>query len=303
MKTLKVSLAVLVIAAIIFFIIRSFESTSEVDEVQQVKNPFIENIEQKIQQLGQKRDNQLRKDHFNEITYDLNEYHKNGKLGKTQTDNDQWKENLSKSLYSAYANKFLEQAFLVFNGTTWNTDDLNFIRSEYQTIRKSPRLEKGSPVDKQFSEIRDIFTKYDEIMNFIASCKAYSYSETGLSDRFPISEVDTKISRVFKYEMRKFENKYVNNCVRLRSLLKEVPKVLFRAHVRYLDHKINYWSNLYSNYNTQITYRDNLYIPLKEEIQRLVNHNYDVPDFESQYSRLTNKWEADGTNAYHYFNK
>ncbi len=302
MKTLKVSLAVIVIAAITFFIIRSSVPTGEVGEVGSGENIFIVKINEDIQELIQKPNDKFCKDYYDEIALYIDDYHKNGKLAKDKSENDQWKANLSQNLYSAYADKFIKQAFYVFNHKEWKPEDLNFIRSEYQTLRNSPRLEKDSPVDKEFAKIRAIFSKYDEIAGFIASCKGFSYTGSDLSARYPISEANNFISRAAAYRNNRLGNAYVNNCVRLHYELTEIPQNLFKAHVHYLDNKISYWSDLYSNYNSQKAYADNLYTPLRNEIYALDNDSYNVANFDSEYRRLTAKWETDGTKAYNYFN-
>ena len=164
-------------------------------------------------------------------------------------------------------------------------------------------LERNSPIDRRFNEIKTIFDKYDEIMGFISSCQAFSFSETDLEMLFPVDDVRSKISNAKSYKNNHMENSYVNNCARLHNELKEIPQILFRAHVRYLDKMISHWSNYFSNYTSQKTYVNGLYSPLENKIDELDNDIYNVSDFSSEYSRLKNKWEADGTNAYNYFNK
>jgi len=94
------------------------------------------------------------------------------------------------------------------------------------------------------------------------------------------------------------ENELVNNCTKLHNGLKEIPQYLFSAQVDYLEHKINNWSGLYSNYNSQSDYSNNLYKPLKAEIEALDNDIYNVSNFDSEYNRLLQKWSDDNTKAY-----
>lgn len=300
MKSLKISLAVIVVALIVFFVIRSLVKTGEVKEIPLAKNQFTKRIEQEIDSLGKLSNSRFCNDFYKEVGYHIDSYYNESRLGKTPLENDQWKENLTKNLYSAYADKFIHQAFYVFNGSEWETDNLKFIRSEYQALRKSRLLERDSPVDKKFTEIQTIFSKYDEIAGFISTCKGFNYSATSLAARFPVSDVQDKISQAVTFRRNRLENEYVNHCTRLHDGLKDIPQSLFRAHIRYLDDKINEWSGLYPNFNSQSDYANNLYRPLKDEIEALDNDIYNAANFDREYKRLSDKWSADFTKAYNY---
>jgi hypothetical protein len=300
MKKLKIFLVIIVVTAILAGVYMWVAGIKPPQMPPLPQNPFTERIEIEIDSLINLPDNKFCGNFYKEITYHIEDYYKSGRLGNDTIENEQWKELLTKNLYSAYTDKFIEQAYYVFKGSKWENSDLKFIRNEYQTLRKSKLLEKGSPVDMKFTEIQNIFNKYDEIVSFINSCNNFSYSALGLNDQFPISDVQVKILKAEKYLSNRLENQYVNNCLRLRDDLKEIPKTLFKSHVKYLDNKINHWSNQYSNYNSQSDYANNLYFPLKKEIDVLDVEIYYVPNFNSEYSRLLNKWSADNTKAFNY---
>ena len=302
MKAVKISLAIIVIAAIAYFTIQAFVSTDEVGDIQQGTNPFVEKIKQEIGEMTQKPDDKFCKDYYTEVVYHIDDYHKNSKFSNNPSDNDQWKNNLSKQLYSAYADKFIKQAFYVFNRSEWSNSDLSFIRKEYKALQSSSLLQIGSPVDQKFNEIQAIFHKYDEIKSFIASCKNFSYSDTGLNSQFPIGEVSGLISQAHFYKRNNLGDGYVNNCSLLHEELNVIPLILFNTHVRYLDNLINYWSGMYSNYNSQRAYVDNLYRPIDAKIDELDNELYDVSNFSDKYWQLKQRWEVDATNAYNYLN-
>jgi hypothetical protein len=301
MKSIKIGLAVIVVAAIAFFVNRSFIKIDKVGEIQQSGNTFVNKIQQEIKILQQKPDMVFSKDYYNEIAYHIDDYYKQGRLGKNALENDQWKENLSKQLYAAYTDKFIKQAYYVFNRSNWASNDLNFIRSESRSLQNSPMLERDSPINQKFNEIKTILNKYDEITAFISTSKGFSYSQTGLDLQFPIDDVKNKIIKARSYLNNRLENSYVNNCSHLHNELKLIPKVLFNSHVRYLDNLITSWSNMFTNYNTQRAYVDGLYSPLENKINALDNDIYKVSDFDNEYTRLIQKWQADGTKAYNYF--
>ncbi|GHT87498.1 hypothetical protein FACS189474_0420 [Bacteroidia bacterium] len=297
-KVIILVAAVAVAAAI--GVIMWITSLDKAKETALPKNQFTAKIEQEIEQLAGKPDSKFCKDYYNEVAYHINDFYKQNRFGSNQSENDQWKENLGKNLYSAYADKFIKQAFAVFRGSEWKFADLKFIQAEKNELKKSKLLVAGSPVDNEFAKIQTALNKYNEIVGFISSCKSFSYSGSSLSDRFPIADVQSKIRRAASLRQNRLENEYVNNCTRLHDGLKEIPQSLFRAHVRYLDNKINNWSDLYSNYNSQSDYSNNLYKPLKSEIEALDNDIYNVSNFSSEYKRLLDKWSADNAKAYNY---
>ena len=303
MKTLKISLVVIVVAAIAAGVYMWLAGINPPPLPPPVDNQFTRRINQEIDSLGKLPDSKFCKEFYKEIEYLINDYYKPapptypyGRFGKNQSENDQWKEALSKNLYSAYADKFIKQAFYIFRGSAWNIDDLKFIRSEYPALRKSKWLERGSPVDNKFAEIQNIFSKYDEIVGFISACKSFQCPGIAFSDRFPISEVESNISRATRYRNNRLDNEYVNNCTRLHDGLREIPQTLFKVHVKYLNNKVDKWSDKFSNYNSFDDYQNYLYIPLKSEIEALDNEIYNVSDSESRELLLKN-WRTDQKKA------
>lgn len=310
MKAIKIGLAIVVIGMIGFFVIKSLGSTNEVEEILPPKNAFVERIQNKIDSIKAQPDNEFNKSIYNDITYLIDDHYKPhppqypyGRLGDTQWENDQQKKNLSRNLYAAYANKFLEQALYVFKNKEWSPADLAFIRTEYKELQDSPYLESGNSMNSRFGEIKRVFDKYDEINYFISSCNNLSYPRVpSLTDNFPIEEVRSKLDRVKAYRNKKLENSYLNNCKRLHSELNAIPQILFRKHVNYLDNKINSWTGMYGGYNSQKAYTENIYMPLKNEIDLLYNELYEIPDSpKNNFNRLMGKLEEDSSNAYDYF--
>lgn len=303
MKNIKIGLVIFVVAIIGVFIYDSQTKIDPIDETTLTTNPFTALVEQKIDSLSKLPVDKFSKNYFDQVTYLIDDYHQSGRLGEGQSDNDQMKDILSKNLYSVYTEKFLSQAFYVFNGSDWKNEDLNFIRVEYQILQNSPFLENGSPIDHRFDEVRRILNQYDVITKFVSTCRNFSYYETGLSDRFPLAEVKSLIYQAARYRKSGLGNSTVNNCARLHNDLNNVSNFLFLAHVNYLNNKIEAWSGMYTNYNSQKTYADNLYRQLAKEIEELDNNLYNSEVFYTQYTRLKEKWGKDATNSYKHFNK
>jgi hypothetical protein len=302
MKAIKISLAVAVIVAIAAGIYMWIAGINPPPPPPPPDNQFTKRIEQEIDSLRKMPDNRFCKKFHREIAYYIDDYHKNQRLGNSLSDNDQWKDILSKNLYSAYVDKFIKQAFYVFTNSEWNGESLQFIRSEYKALQNSPMLEKGGPIDKTFVEISRILNKYDEIAGFISSCNSFAYLQYGLSDRFPVSDMQSKISRASVYRNKGLGNP-VNNCQRLHEGLKEIPLVLFKTHVGYLENKIRHWLDFYVECKTQFEYASSLYNPINEEINSLDNDIYNVNSsvFNSSYERLKKLWDNDSQKAYKYF--
>lgn len=307
MKTVKITLAVAVVAAITAAAIFGFMSLSNSDEIQKPKNQFADTIELKIDSLKRMPESSFCKKIHDEIKYYIEDDYTNNRLGNTQSENDQRKKDLSSNLYVAYADKFIKQAFYVFKGSEWDVKKLNFIRTEYKTLQNDGKqagiLEINSITNSKFEEIKNIFAKYDEITGFINSCKTFSFSNyDDLYTGFPISKVQNKISRSKDYLKNKLENDYVKNCKRLETSFKDVPQILFNAHVKYLDNKITFWSGKYLNsFFSQLDYNNRLFTPLLSEIDGLDNAIYNVGSLDAEYDRLRNKLYEDGNAAYLHF--
>ncbi|MBE0574157.1 hypothetical protein IH575_04615 [Candidatus Dojkabacteria bacterium] len=301
MKAIKISLAVFVITAISIGTIFWIQSIKDPENVKDPENQFIIKIEREIEQLKAKPDSEFCKVFYQEVKHNINVFYEQNRFDSNQSVNNQLKENLENTLYSVYSEKFIKQAKTFFRGSEWNTNDLKFIQSENNELRRSRFLSSGSPVDQEFATIQIVLNKYNEIVSFISSCKGFSYSGTALLDRFPIADAQSKIQRAVSLRNNRLENEFVNNCTRLHNDLKEIPQILFRAHVRYLDSKVTHWSGMYSNYNSQSDYANNLYRPLKAEVDGLDNDIYNVSNFISEYNRLTQKLDSDSQNAYIYF--
>jgi hypothetical protein len=302
MRIVKISLAIAVIGIISFFVIQSLGGSPKIDKVAPPGNPFTQKIEQEIKSLGNLPENKFCNVKYNEVKYYIDDYYKSQLLGKNKYENNQWKEILSKNLYSVYSSKFIKQSYYVFNNSEWNIQSIAFIRSECITLRKSEFLEKGSPIDNSYSKIQLILSKYDEINNFVASCKGFSYSDYSLNSTYPLLNIKQKIARVALYKKNKLENDFVNNCVRIHNQLNEIQQSLFNSHYKYLLNKFRNWQELYSQYNSFNEYRSILFMPLKRELDLMDNTIYLASDFKNKHDNLEDILQTDSRNAYNHFN-
>ena len=88
----------------------------------------------------------------------------------------------------------------------------------------------------------------------------------------------------------------------MKKDLNNVPQILFNAHVKYLDNKISSWSGQYVNNTSQKDYSDNLFSPLKTEIDMLYNDIYKGINIDIEYNKLETKLKEESSAAYLYFN-
>ena len=310
MKAIKISLVVIVLVAIVTGVYFWTQKPMDAEgEIASSENTFISKIEQEIEDLKTKPETEFCKQSYLDIRNQINEFYKPhppqypyGRLGDTQIENDQNLNNFYSNLYVVYSDIFIKQVKRVFKGSEWKAEDLKFILSEKNELKNSHLLIEGSYVDSQLNIIQSIITKYNEIADFISSIRGFSYSHYGLSIRFPIDEVQTKINRAANLENELVGNTYVGNCTRLQVGLKGIPRLLFNSHINYLENKIANWSNMYDDgvFNTHSDYANNLYWPLKKEIEILDEDIYHVSNFYEEYNRLSQLWIADNIAAYQY---
>jgi hypothetical protein len=299
MKAIKIILAIAVIALIGFFVWKWLVGINPPPPPPPPINQFTARITSEIDSLSKSPANVFCPKFYKDIQFRITDYHKQKFFGKSESDNDQWKEILQKNLYSAYAPKFVEQAMYVFGGSDWRNDNLQFIRSEVKTLQSSAYLGQGS-VDTSFKKILNILAKHDEIAGFISACNNFSYSYYGLSDHFP--DVSDKIQKSRAYLANNLDNHYVNNCARLKNGLQTIPQTLFNTHITYLRDKIELYSEKYTEYNSQAEYSNAIYTPLRNQIGALDNGTYGgISNFASAYSSLEELLTEDNVKAFNYF--
>lgn len=299
MRAVKIILAVAVLAGITFFVIQSLQTTDEpAPPTLPQQNQFVLHIQQKIDSLKYLPDSKFSKDVYHEINYYIEDNHKNGYLGNNSTDNNQQEKNLTANLYAVYADKFIKEAFYVFNNSEWKTSDLNFIRKEYKILKGSDLLEQGSSIDQKFYEIASILAKHDEISLFISKSKSYSYNNYGLTSSFPVTETKNFSAKARGYLERGLDNQYVNNCTRLHSELERIPDSMYNKHVVYLRKKLNQWSGRYSDWPNLNLYTSKIYYPLKNEIDEFYENYNNVGEYNLLKSNLN--FEYSRANEYFY---
>jgi hypothetical protein len=297
MKYLKIFLAIVVLGTISIFIWKWSTSIGKVTPSPPPKNLFTEKIETEIDSLKKMPTDVFCHDFYKNIQDGINEFYKNGDLGNSKKHNKQWYENLSKNLYAAYASKFIDQAMIVFNGSDWKIDDLNFIRSEVKILKQSTYLTSTS----YFGTIDEILSKYDEITSFIANCNNFYYSDNSINADFP--DLSNLVLKSNAYLSNNLDNSYVNNCASLKPDLEAIPRTLFNKHVSYLKDKIGSDDARYCKHDYHSEFTQKIYNPLSNQLKALKNETYNIEEnyFLSQYNVLDNKLSTHNTSAFKHF--
>lgn len=312
MKTnmIKIILAVAVVGVTGFFVWKWMAGSDAAPrQAGTPENRFTKRVEQEIDSLGRLPDNEFCHDFYLAIKYRIDDFHRQHLFDTAGENNDRWHEILSKNLYSAYAQKFVQQTCHVFDGTAWAPDKLKFIGKEVKILKQSALLEKNSEIDNEFSEIQNVLDKYYEIAGFIQACSNYKYSVYDLSAEFP--DMSGKIERADRYLAHNLDNHAVNHCTRLKHGLKKVPQTLLGEHYRYLYHKIKKYHKFDAHGDyclkavcpTQKQYADEVYKPLEKQIYALDNDVYrvDAAMFNTVYKRLYGSLEKCSDAVFQYY--
>ncbi len=301
MKAIKIILAVAVVSLIGFFVWKWIVGIPPLPPLLPPTNQFTARIEGEIDSFENVPTNVFCQKLYNDTQYLITDYHKKDFLGNNVSNNNQWKGILTKDLYSAYAPKFAEQAMYVFKGSVWKIADIKIIRNEVRMLQISAYLKQDSPVASKFKEIDSILKKYDEIADFISSCNNFPYPPDGIGDHFP--DVSDKIQKSHAYLKNNLDNPYVNNCTHLKDRLREAPRKLFDEHINYLRNKIQQNTEKYNKFKSQVHYSNEIYTPLKNQIDALDNEIYGVSDaaFNKANGGLNTLLSSDNRKAFDYF--
>jgi hypothetical protein len=307
MKAIKIILPILVVSTIAYFVYNSNKNTKEPEKYKTSDNSnFIKPIDEAIEAIKLKPTFVFCQNDYKNIQFKINETHKIGDFSNNSNDNNQWKQILSKNLYSAYSNKFVEQALYVFNNSKWNESDLSIIRTELASLKNSEFLEQKSAIAASLNKLSLVLKKYDEINNFLIECKIFNYDQYGLENIFP--DLSPKISKSKSYLNNNLDNQYVNNCIRLKDELKKIPQVLYNKHVSYLKNKLIHHQNTHTNFpkvkSSQPPYVREVYKPMEIQIGEIDAIYYEASEsiVDRDYYDLMHDLKQNYEKAKLYFN-
>ena len=310
MNSIKVILALLVVALLVAIVIFGSISLSTSDDIQLAdKTSNTTRIEGKIDSLSNTTDSIFCDTFYEEIKDYIEMDFNEKRLGTTLSENEQWKKILSNKLYRTYTNKVIEQAFYLFKKTNWREEKLSFIRIESQKLQEfgydNGILELNTYPDKKLKKIKKIFQKYDEISKFINKCNSYKIkanNNTRIIDDFSIVTKYIKSSKNYLYN--NLENSNVNNCQRLKLKLRDIPQKLFNKFVKRLENKVKESLEIdYDSFENQRQIADSIINPLKKELLILYEFKMPFRLIEDEYGKLVKIIENKNMEIYKFFEK
>jgi hypothetical protein len=302
MKTIKIVLIIITLAAIGYFVYSSIIATPPLPPPPPpLPQECVGQIDAEIESLKKSPMTKFGTEFhtlYVNIQYHISEYGKRGCLDGKQ-------DLLAENLYSVYSEKFIEQSFYIFSDTKWEKPHLDFIIKETTELQKSSILKKGSDVYKKFDEIQTIIKKYNEINSFIVSTDSYSKQNvpyTSIGNTFPIDEVKEKVAKANRYESNKLDNEYVNNCKSLHTGLLKIPQKMYRKHLDYLKNRVSYWSNRYDAYVSYSDYRSDRGAIINREIDSIESDIsiYGLSSPDKEWDNIKEDWKENEYNAFTY---
>jgi len=273
MKAVKIILAVAVVGIISFFAWKWWQpDIPPLSDSLPPPNEFVTRVQRRIDSLKTLPTNLFCREVGKEIHDEITKFYEGGLLDKNRNYNEQRKENLSAELYTAYALKFIDQAAYVFDNSEWKITNLNIIRKGIDSLLRSPYLDPNREIAGMLKDHKGTLAKYDEIVNFIASCNDSLHFSYEIEEIF---EAGDKIKKADHYINSNMDGSKVQNCPRIEIALKKIPNTLFDKHISYLDTKIRKHGEAYKD--TTCQYRQTIVEPLKTQIDN-ISDIYQAPD-------------------------
>ena len=306
-KTLKFILIITVVLPLVFFSKKIIEGEGElsggivINDTSLNKN--VNDIQVEINSLERGPSDKLYSDTYKSIKNKIDEWYKEELFSQSTRANKQYRMDLSNNLFTAYALHFVNYTEKKFMSGTCHDLDYKTIHSAAIELSRSPFLRKGDDFDLKLNEIQTTTSKYFEIRNFINSCNNYSFIYFGMDVNFPVEDDLVKVRRARTYLDRKMENTNINNCSNLKAVLAQIPENLFNAHFDYLKAKIQKNSDLFAEFKYQSDYSNNIYSPLKRQIEKLYTEGYGMKEsyVDYKYGLLELLLNTDNKKAIEYF--
>jgi hypothetical protein len=289
MKKIKLLLAISMIGSLSYVLYSWYIGVIVPPPLTPPKNTYTEEVQKKIDALSSLPATSFNKLEYEKIRSSIYLFYKEGSLGikpvkegkiwKNIPDNNAnnlWNEILSKNLYAAYTNKFIDQANYVFNGPVWRPQDISFIRNELRELKKSKYLANDGIDAQKLNSISKVLNEYYQINNFISTCNNYTYTNFEIDENFP--DLSDLMKKSETYLDKGFNNNQLNNCTSIKQSLKSIPHKLFAKHIKYFESKIEKQAPRYAEYaplrTNQPIYRKEIYNKLKQQINEITSDFY-----------------------------
>lgn len=286
MKAIKISLTILVVGLIGFFVYQSMDNKGDASAIADSalpENVYTKKIKNEIDSLKTFLDTIFAKHYYSDVLDRIDLFHKSEKLNKDNAEfNDKHKEQLSKSLLSAYIKQFNKYAIYQFNQAGWSSTELSLIRDEIDEIKRSPILSEGNEVETALKTPIEVIEKYDEINSFISTTYSVSGNINDINNGISLDDVKSKVNKARQYLKDDLDNKYVNKNTELKHRLNQVPNNILSAQLSFFNKKVDKHGPTYKDFPNSKTFTDKVYKPISIQL-------YDTRDFSKDNLKLSKK--------------
>ena len=276
MKIAKITIAILGILALSFGVFYFFRlDAKSLAPTLPPPNTFTEEVKNKIENLNKSPISCFCLKHYLTVINDLEVYTDEGKIDTAQ------KTSLLKTLDYTYTPLFINQAYYIFKGSTWEERKLDTIRREVNRLMASKYIENTTSLKL----IKDILDKLDEIKDFIAKARAFAADAhvNSINQQFDLDNTKDFIAKAAGYHRLKH---WVNNNKLLQERLENIPMNMYNKHLNYLTNKVSYCTGTFRTMPSYNEYYNTIYQPIHVEFKTLED-NY------STYSVSYEKPEED----------
>lgn len=286
MKAIKISLTILVVGLIGYFVYQSIENKggpSDRGDVALPENVYTQRINREIDSLKTFSDTIFAKHYYSDVLNRIDLFHKSEKLNKDNAEfNDKHKEQLSKSLLSAYIKQFNKYAIYQFNQDGWSSAELSLNRNEINAIKRSPILSEGNEVETELKTPIEVIEKYDEINSFISTTYSVSGNINDINNGISLNDVKSKVHKARQYLSNDLDNKYVNKNTDLKHRLNQVPNNILSAQLSFFNKKVDKHGPTYKDFPNSKAFTDKVYKPISKQL-------YDTRNFSKDNLGLSKK--------------
>ena len=300
MKTLKICIIAIAIAAVVFAVWRIFDGPTppQPPKPEPPRNTFVEGIEQDIDSLLHLPDSVHPTKMYQAIRYSIETEAKECLLGDNEADNGQWHDILQKNLFSVYVTKYFELAKHTFDGSQWDETTLQYLKAEGEVIAASPLLEDGSQASAMVDTTKKTINQFYSALIFIKKCQSFSYNDYSLHAEFPVKDVKEMVSK-----SRVLKSSRVGNCERVREQLEAIPSTMLKKHADYLAYKAEMHLKEYRNYDNYNIFKSTALEPINRQLSDMSNIVYGVSPkvFDSNQSRVKETIDKYKNEAFNHF--
>lgn len=304
MKTIKISIFIIAIAAIGFFIYQSYPccdlpeslrfnqecyDCEEPEKADDSENAYFNKLRNEIKLLETDSKTGFQKNAYLVLQNLIDSDREADRI------DNQEEQVLKEELLRTYAQGFNDYSFGIFNGNEWNPQDLNHIKNESDALLNNPMIKSGS-LRNDVEDVAAVMESYHKAYALIARANSF-YPSISLNHSFNDND---KASTIKGIAAGFSHDKYLKNCDRLVNGLNEIPVILYGKHFNYLQRKIDVIAPTYKDYGSQPLYSRCIYEPLKSEINDFYTSN-GFSDTYDKYKILESQLSHFNTEAFIYF--